>query len=523
MPQNSTQFITHTFGGGWATDLGPTFYGAPQGTAMRLPWLNDATNVVYEFDGGPRKSPGTNLLSASVIESSQTVTGIYDYWRLGTSSTPAQRRIVHVNDKIYHDGGSGSFSGLTTGLEVGAVPHYSTFNDLLIIGSNSTVDTPKSWDQSTFQNLAGSPPRFGFSVKHQGKQWAAGNWVVPYRLYYSVTGNPEDWTSTGSGSIDIDPGDGDRITALFSWKDDLWVFKGPNKLSVHRITGATPSTFARKVFVSGISAANQSCVFEMGDDVGFISPRGTIHSIKATANYGDYSQSYLNYPILSWCRDNMNLGRAAYWQAATDPIRGYTLISFPLVGTTNNSRCLMLDWRFLSQGEPYPRHALWTFGSFASFGYTVDSNQRPRIFAGGYDGYVYRLDQSTRTHNNTSINYNVKTPFLTYGTEYFTKSVSDASVGLAPHNQNTATFGWTCDSASEQTTTFTQNAGSVLGTFVLGTNTLGGSAFTQRFIQEMNGDCRSIQYRINENTDGSDIEVHNIGVALAPTGYSTEN
>jgi hypothetical protein len=226
---------------------------------------------------------------------------------------------------------------------------------------------------------------------------------------------------------------------------------------------------------------------------------------------------------LSWCRDNINLGRHAYWQAATDPIRGYTLITFPLSGTTNNSRCLMLDWRFLAQGEPYPRMALWTFGAFASLGYTIDTNQRPRVFAGGYDGYVYRLDQSTRSHNSTSINYNIKTPFLTYGADYFTKSVSDASVGLAPRNQNTATFGWTCDSASEQTATFTQNAGAVLGSFTLGTDVLGGSAFTQRFIQEMHGDCRSIQYRINENTNSSDLEVHNIGVALTPSGYSTEN
>jgi len=523
MPQNSTQFINHTFGGGWATDFGPTFYGAPNGNQMRLPWLNDATNCVYEFDGGPRKAPGTNKLNASVIEASQTVTGIYDYWRLGTSTTPAQRRIVHVNDKIYHDGGSGSFSSLTSGLEVGAVPHYSTFNDLLIIGSTSSVDVPKSWDQSTFQNLAGGPPRFSFSIRHQGKQWAAGNWLVPYRLYYSVTGNPEDWTSTGSGSIDIDPGDGGRIVAIASHKNDLWVFKGPYKMSIHRITGTTPSTFARTTFIEGISAANQHCVFPFGDDLGFVSPRGTVHSLKATDAYGDYTQSYMNYPILSWCRDYMNQSQYQYWQAATDFLRGITVLTFPLSGYTDNNRCLMLDWRFMSQGEPHPRWALWDFGSFASLGYTVDTSNRPRIFAGGYDGYVYRLDQSTRTHNATSINYTVKTPFLTYGSEYHTKAISDASVGYAARGNSTVTFGWTRDSNAEQTTTFTQSGGSVLDTFLLGTDTLGGARFTQYFLQDLNGDFRSIQYRLNENVNNSDIDVHNIGAALTPSGYSTEN
>ncbi len=525
MPQQRSQFVTHQFSGGWATDFGPTYYGAPDGTAMKLPWLNTATNVVYEFDGGPRKAPGTNKLNASVIESSQTVTGIYDYWRLGTGATPSQRRVVHVNDKIYHDGGTGSFSSLTSGLEVGTIPHYSTFNDLLIIGSSSTTDVPKSWDQSTFQNLAGSPPRFSFSIKHQGKQWAAGNWAVPYRLYYSVTGNPEDWTSTGSGSIDIDPGDGDRIVGLFSWRNELWVFKGPNKLSIHRITGATPSTFARATFTEGISAANQSCIFPMGDDVGFVSPRGTIHSLKTTSNYGDYVQSYINYPILSWCRDYMNQGRAQYWQAATDHLRGYTLVTFPLSGVTNNTRCLMMDWRFLAQGEPYPRWALWDFASLASLGYGLDTSNRPRIFAGGYNGYVYRLDQSTRSHNSTSINYNVKTPFLTYGSEYETKTVNVASVGMAPRSStNTSTFGWTRDSAAEQTTTFTQRAGGTFGTAVFGTDVFGGSSFTQRFMElETGGDFRSIQYRISDNNNDGDLEVHNLGAVLTGTGYSTEN
>jgi len=526
MPQVQTQFLTHTFSGGWATDFGPTFYGEPDGTRMRLPWLNEATNCIFEFDGGPHKAPGTNRLDSNVIESSQTVTGIYDYWRMGTAGTPTQRRVVHVNDKVYHDGGAGTFTGnsLTTGLEVGAVPQYSTFDDLLIICGNGTVDVPKSWDQSTFQNLAGGPARFSFTVKHAGKQWGAGNWAAPSRLYYSVTGDPEDWASAGSGSIDVDPGDGDRITAIWSYKNDLWVFKGPYKQSIHRITGSTPSAFARTSFVNGLSAANQACVFPMGDDLGFVSPRGTVHSLKATDAYGDYNQSYLNYPILTWCRNYMNQSRYQYWQTATDHLRGYTLITFPLSGYTTNNRCLMLDWRFMAQGEPHPRWAPWDFGSFASLGYTLDTSNRPRIFAGGYDGYVYRLDQSTRTHNSTSINFNVKTPFLTYGSEFHTKSISIASVGFAAHNANTGTFGWTRDTNAEQTQTFTQSAGSVLDSFLLDTDVLGGALFTQRFLElEDGGDFRSVQYRINDNNNNGDLEVHNIGAALTPTGYSTEN
>ena len=57
MAQQKTNFITHTFGGGWATDFGPTFYGAPdQGLQFKIPYLTNAKNLVYEFDGAPRKA-----------------------------------------------------------------------------------------------------------------------------------------------------------------------------------------------------------------------------------------------------------------------------------------------------------------------------------------------------------------------------------------------------------------------------------------------------------------------------------
>src|SRR3990167_2684710 len=302
------------------------------------------------------------------------------------------------------------------------------------------------------------------------------------------------------------------IVGLASFKNELWIFKGPHKLSIHRITGSTPSgadAFARTTFIDGLSAANQHCIFQMGDDLGFVSPRGTVHSLKATNAFGDYNQAYLNYPILSWCRDNMNQNRRRFWQAVTDPLRSYTLITFPLTGNTNNDRCLLLDWRFLAQGEPYPRWSLWDFGSFASLGYAIDTSNRPRIFAGAYDGFVYRLDQSARTHNSTSIRYEITSPHLTYGSEYYLKTINCASIGHASKNTNTATFGWTIDGGTEQTQTFTQAGGGFqLDSSVLdGPDLLGGGTWSQRFLNELTGQGRSLQYHVTENVNNSDIEI----------------
>lgn len=525
MPQQKTSWITHTFNGGWATDFGPTFYGSPdQGGLFRIPYLNTARNLTFEFDGGLHKAPGTTVLNETTIGASTAIMGVYDYWRQGTSGTPTQRRIIHADTSIYQDAGSGTFSSLFTGMAEGAVPQYSTFKDLLITGNDSTTDVPKSWDGSTAQNLAGTPPRFSFSIPHRGRQWAAGVYSAPSRLYYSVADDPEDWAGAGSGSIDIDVGDGDMITGILSWKNELFVFKGPNHLSIHRITGSTPSDFARFPWITGISAAWQNSIFPMGDDFGFISPRGTVHSLKATSSYGDYNQSFLSYPINTYVREELNHNRSRFWGAATDSLRGYTLINITRSGQSVNDRCLMLDWRFMAQGEQWPRWALWDFPSFASIALAVDTNNRPRLFAGGYDGFVYKLDQTTRTHNSTSINYNWVTPFLSYGGEFYLKTINVLSLGIAPKNGNDITIGWTRDNEAQQTTTVSQTAGAQLDTFVLDTDVLGGSSFQPRFTElEEGGEFRSIQYEVIENVVASDVEIHNLGASITQSGYSTEN
>jgi hypothetical protein len=205
-------------------------------------------------------------------------------------------------------------------------------------------------------------------------------------------------------------------------------------------------------------------------------------------------------------------------------LHGYSLIGVTRSGQTNNDRVLMLDWRFMAQGEQWPRWSLWDFGSFASLAQAIDTNNRPRIFAGGYDGYVYKLDQTTRTHNNTSINYNWTTPFLSYGGEYYLKVINALSIGIAPKNGNPVTVGWTRDDNAQQTTTISQVSGAALDSFVLDTDVLGGSSFVPRFTElEEGGEFRSVQYDVTENALGSDVEIHNLGASLTFGSYSTEN
>ena len=526
MPLNSTRWITHSFGGGWATDFGPTAYNSPdQNGRMVIPFLVEARNIVYEFDGGVHKAPGTDNLNSSALESSTSaIRGIYDYWRQGTSDSAIQRRVCHVGTKIKYDQADGTFIDLFTGMSATSIPQYSTFDDLLIIGSSHNADLPKSWDGTTAQNLAGSPPSFSFSIPHKNHQFAAGVFTNPSRLYYSVPLNPEDWTGAGSGSIDIDPSDGDMITGIVSHKNELIVFKGPNKGSIHRITGSSSSDWARTPFVTGLPVPWIHSVFKFGDDVGFVTTNGTVHSLKATAAFGDYNQAWLSYPIHRYMRDNLNHTRARYFTTATDPNRGYVWIGVTPSGQLTNTRYLIMDYRFLSQNETYPRWSYWDNRAFASV-HLVRDFQKPRIFAGGYDGFIYKLEQDARTDNGSAINMVVETPSMTYGEEWLLKNLADAGVSLNAHNNASLTLTWILDGVSSFSTTVTQgNTGSVFDTGLFDTAVFGGQTFLPRFFGiENGGDFRAIAYEFSDTANNVDVEIHSVMTKVTPCGESTEN
>jgi hypothetical protein len=299
--------------------------------------------------------------------------------------------------------------------------------------------------------------------------WAAGVYANPSRLYYSVVNNPEDWTSAGSGSIDIDLGDGDMITGLASYKNQLWVFKGPYKNSIHVIDGSAPTgsdAFSRTVFVRGVSAIWHNGIFQFGDDLGFVSTVGNVHSLKTTASYANYNVGTLTFPITSWIMRYVTQTSLKSVSTAHDANNGRVYISLPINGSTTNNAVLMMDYRFgVNPPQQYPRWALWDSFSWASIAMVIDTStsRNAILMAGGYVGYVYKASQQSSTNDGTSINYQITLPYLTYGDEFNLKTLEAISIGMAPKNTNNISITWTEDATVVQSTTIAQAGGDTLG------------------------------------------------------------
>ncbi len=521
-------FLRHHFAGGWNTDVGPTADVVPDGSTVAVPFLVNADNCIYEEDGGPHKAPGTSKLNSSALESGADIKGLFDYWITGTGFSPTQHRICHVGTVIKKDDADGTFSDIFTGLQADKVPDYTVFDDILVITSDSTVDVPKSWDGSTAQNLAGSPPNFAFSEVHKNKIWAAGDASNPSRLYYAVSLDPEDWAGGGSGKIDIDPDDGDRITGIVSHKNELWIFKGPYRGSIHRITGSAPTgsdPFARKTFIEGIGCVAHNTIFRFGDDIGFMWSDGTIHSLAATAAFGDFNEAALSRGIHTYLREHLTFSRLTHAYAVNWTDLGIVLFAVPIDASTQPNQILMMDYRF--QGGI--RWASWPSfaGTALSLASMVDAsaNNRRIVMGGGTDGFVRKLGQATRSiDGDSSISFKVTLPHLTYGSTHRLKIMTGGSIGFQPKNTGNVTFGWTRDNNAQQTKTVSQGGSVGLDTFVLGTDTLGGSRFVDTFFEtEEGGEFRSIEMEVANNTNNEDVEIHSISNILEPSGTSMEN
>lgn len=524
--------LRHLLGGGWATDFGNNADVVPNaGGDVVFPFLVDAENVTYELDGGVRKIGGTSKLNSSVLASGAEIMGLCDFWRMGTAGTGTQQRVVHAGTIIAADAADGTFSTIRSGRTEDAIPSYTTFREKLIIASTSTTDNPQSYDGSTCADLSGSPPRFSFSAVHKNRLWAAGNAALPSRLYYCAQLDETDWSGATAGYIDIDPDDGDRITAIASHKNDLWVFKGPYFGAIHRITGSAPTgsdAFARVTFIRGLGAMWHNTLFRFRDDLGFMWSDGSVHSLAATASYGDFNETALSRPIHKYLREHVNFTYLQRCWAATNVARSIVAITMPVDANAFGNQIIIMDY---SHGDI--RWAQWPAYDANCIANVIDGNDqnRPKFYIGGADGYVRRTDTSNRSIDAvTSIAAKVTTPYTNYGSVFIMKTLSGIAIGIAPKGAYNFTFNWQCDTGTQQTATVSQLGGNVLGggagSFTLDDATLGllaGALYIDRFVEEAHGEYRSVQFSVTQNGVDEDLELHSISTLNELGSLSMEN
>ncbi len=511
--------LRHTFEGGWATDLGTVVEVAIEADRrIRLPFFLRCENVYFAKNGGIKSMGGLTKYNATTIESGQEIRHMFEYVRQGSAGSPTRKKVVAAGTKILADNNDGTFAAIITGRADDTSVCMTVFEDVLIISSDGN-EAPQKWDQTTAAALGGSPPNFAFSVAHVNRLWAAGNPAAPYRLYYSSLLEAEQWNGAGtSGSIDIGPDDGDVITGLRVVNGQLIVWKGPNFGSIHRITGTTPSDFARaQIGNHGIGAVCHNLIFDLGTDVGFVWSDGSIRSFAGTDRYGDYEVGALSRDIESFLRTRTNIDLLKRGTAATDPSQGYTLLTIPIDGSTVPNCTILMDTRFAM-----PRFALWTDVQAWSVARMGDPARDDRhiIYAGGNDGFLRKTQQATLSiDDTTALNPLFLTPSLTYATPNMKKTLVAVGLGLVPTGEFEVNVGLRTES-SAKTTRILASGGAVLGPaaqnqFVLGTSTLSGDQYRTIWTEDVDSSqFREILYEISISQLGQAFNIHQLHAVI---------
>jgi len=285
--------------------------------------LRVARGVTLETAGQIEKEGGAVKLTASALPS--RIVALYDWW----PDAATQRTIaVTSGGGVYRDDGA-AWSFATTiyaegTLTISQPPHLvaaagetpAAARKLFLVTGNNTVrigtgdfttmaelavgKTPADWAGAT------QPPCL---AAHAGRLWA----FLRHTAYYSKLTDHEDFAGAGSGSLPLQPGEGDRIVAAVSFRKMLVVFKYPTGIYVIDASAPSPANWGTDLQTRAVGSCGPWTALSLTDDVLFLSAELNVHLLSATNVLRDATASDISTPKLGpWARATVNPARAAW-------------------------------------------------------------------------------------------------------------------------------------------------------------------------------------------------------------------
>jgi hypothetical protein len=496
-------------------------FGTKNYNEVPIDALIDADGLTFE-DGNLRKEGGATLYNSSAITGTPSILGGWDWNHNGAT----QRMIVAADDgKLYKDSGAGTFpvtlkSGLT--VTINTVPVFveagkeAAANDrkLFIFTASNQVQVLAA-DGATTADVSTPPADWGsnyplFGLNHEGRVWGGGNSNDPHRLYYSTTVDHEDFTGEGSGTISIFPGEGETLVNAISFKGYIVCFKYPR--GIYIVDTRPPSFFDWTVwrYSGSVGAAWTGTITVIENDLVFMDPNAdvrTISSVDDFSNIGTFSLSDIS-KMDDWFRDNIDFSKRKQWRCVNYTLKREVHFAMTGLDTTDNNYRVVFD----IFNTKVPRFRYSTRDTPVSMWIRTVSG-KPTLVMGEDDGFIYTLDNSTRSKNGTSYNGIFQTPHL---------DMSHLDPLLATKRKNfhfleiiaepTGNYNLNCDiyhdNVMKQSVSFNlgSGVGSTLGTFVLGTDALGASTILVRK-KRLTGGGRRISIRGSNSAAAEDFAI----------------
>ena len=456
--------------------------------------------------GGQQKyHTGTFDLTASYPVSGVPIRGLKDFWRTASlAGNPVSDVFLHQGAKVWSIDDRNTVAVDRTGaltLNTGAVPCYQPFNQKIYFTSTVTADGYNKWDGASASAVAATPPADGvgkYLCAHLGRMIMAGQDDFPFRVYMSVSLQPENWSSgSGATSLDLDDdGDPEGVTGVTSFQSRLYVW---TRTSLYEITGNTPDTFIVNKITDGIGCISHASIVKVPNDVIFASDRG-VHSLRQIASGRQTETAFLSRDIQKMWTTLLNSSLYKRITAEYDKNINNYIISVPSSGQQNNDNLLCFNIE-------YNTWTVWPNINARSISKVLLSNKYETIL-GREDGKITLINQLNRNDLDSGYTARFVTGVLYPGQIEVEKKFKSITVLASTQSNSQYQVGWNIDGEVSNSKTIELSAGEDLlgSTFVLGSSVLGVGQYLPETVSI---DDTGYGIQININIVGTDdLEVY---------------
>lgn len=453
---------------------------------------------------GFEKRQGNTAFNSSAMASGAAVHGL-GYYRQADQD---EWLMAICGTKLFKSEFDGTMDDITGAVTITAgqdnIWTHSVMNDLSIwVGG--APDAPIKWTGAgNAAALGGSPNSGSFGITANNRFFIGNTTASPSTIYWSILGNPEDWSGTGSGNQDVSKNDGDTLVgAARLGVDHLLLFK---ENSIHDLN-IRLSPFPLFPLFRGVGAVSKRGIVEVDGMIYFITPEPRM---KATD--GSQVISFPDTINATW--DGLSKTRLKYIQGFYYPkLRQIWWICSNTTSSTHNY-CIIWDL----ERKCWIRHPT---------GYKMNcmalaKDRTP--YGAAYDGVIYQQDVASTyvdgSESGAAINAYWRSGWLDIEDLLDTKTIPYIKMSFKNQTTGTFDFAYGYNFSSDRATEIIPMAANtfILGTSLLGSGILGAADDTTYFVHmKGSGSYTQLFFRNrNENQafkfNGSELPVKIQGV-----------
>lgn len=458
-------------------------------------------------EGGRRKRGGTSKVNETAVSGSPRIVGGFDFQLALTSF----QVFATADGKVWKT----PLTTINTGMSTANKFAFEVFENELYICDGDT--TPQTWDGAAAGTSNLTTPSGDWSGSNQPIQAIAHGRGESRRMWF-IYANAVYYSNNGdgkvvAGKITIETGDAFGLVGGVEFQDRLLVFSR-NKSFVIDDTDPDVANWGYQSAAWAGGVAHWRLIVKLENDLILMNRSGEIYSVRSAEYSLDYKKASIARPAFvdNYIREFIKLESVEDFHAAYDP--DVRAVKFFMVRAGQ----IQVDTALVYFIDRPPEEA-WALhdnqntasGYKASASFLVGlSTGLSVIYTGDYSGFLWKLEQVTRSDDGNAYLGSFKTPHLTFDNPRLRKHYRRAYVvAKTQGNYDLQVNVWVDGVVVATTTVSLAGTGGILDVDELDSFVLGGTEFLDRAF-DIGAYGRRIQFEFYNSGAGQDFFVSQI-------------